>query len=103
MNYWFAKGKVNVNTTRGNKGGFIVIYEDWAEYSIYDSVGHDDLLSDIAARTQIEKSEVLNKGIRLFFTYTDGGILMSGVREIDNDVILENPAHYAKIIKKKLS
>lgn len=102
MNYWFAKGQVNVNTTLGSKGGFLVIYDDWAEYSIYDSVGHDDLLSDIAARTHTERSEVLNNGIRLFFAYVEGGILMSGVREIDNEKIIENPAHFAKIIKKKL-
>jgi len=100
MKYWFARGKLNVSSTIGGAGGFLVIYEDTAVYSIYDSVGHDDLLEEIASRYHIDKTKALNDGIRLFFAYAEDGIVISGVREIDNDKIAENPAGYAKIIRK---
>ncbi|MBI9103712.1 MAG: hypothetical protein JEY99_14955 [Spirochaetales bacterium] len=102
MKYWFAEGKVNVSSTRGDKGGFLVIYEDTAKISTYDSVGHDDLLEELASRYRLDKMEVLNNGIRLFFAYSGEGVLISGVREIDNARIAENPAGYAKIIRKVL-
>ena len=102
MKYWFAKGKINVSSTRGDAGGFLVIYEDTAKYSIYDSVSHDDLLNEIASRYHLDKTRVLNNGIRLFFTYSGDGIIISGVREGDNEKIAEDPAGYAKIIRKEI-
>ncbi len=102
MKYWFARGKVNISSTRGTLGGFLVIYGDTARYSDYDSVGHDDLLRDIASRNRMEKSHVLDNGIRLFYTYIAGGIVISGVREIDNLRIEKDPGKYARIIRKVL-
>ena len=102
MKYWFARGKLNENSTRGDAGGYLVIYEDTAKYSLFDSIGHDDLLEEIASRFHLEKSKVISGGIRLFFVYSGDGIVISGVREIDNDKIAEDPAGYAKIIRKIL-
>ena len=102
MKYWFAEGKVNVSSTRGDKGGFLVIYGGVAKYSIYDSVGHDDLLKDIAAANRFDKTIVLDEGIRLFFAYVNDGVVISGVRAIDNDMIAADPAGYAKIIRTVL-
>ncbi len=102
MKYWFSEGKIDVGKTRGSAGGFLVIFEDTAEYSIYDSVGHDDLLEQIASRNRLDKSKVLNEGIRLFFVFVEDGIVISGVRKIDNDKIMQNPRAYAKIIRKVL-
>ena len=102
MKYWFSEGKIDVGKTRGSAGGFLVIYDDTANYSVYDSVGHDELLEAIASRKRLEKSEVLNRGIRLFFAFVRDGIVISGVRKIDNERIAEDPRAYAKIIRKVL-
>ncbi|MBI9106395.1 MAG: hypothetical protein JEZ04_06570 [Spirochaetales bacterium] len=102
MKYWFARGQLNVNSTMGDSGGFLVIYEDTATFSIYDSVSHADLLEELASRYHLDKTRVLNGGIRLFFAYSGDGIVISGVREIDNEKIAEDPAEYAKIIRKVL-
>ena len=102
MKYWFAEGKVNVNNTRGSAGGFLVIYGDTAKYSTYDSVGHDDLLKVIASAKRLDPAVVLGHGIRLFFAYVKDGVVISGVRRIDNEKISKNPAAYAKIIRKVL-
>ncbi|HAK46867.1 MAG TPA: hypothetical protein DCO79_13240 [Spirochaeta sp.] len=85
MKFWFAEGKLDGNA---------------AEYSIYDSVGHDDLLEEIASRNQLDKTEVLSNGLRLFFAFTRDGVVISGVRAIDNEMIDSDPAGYAKIIRK---
>ena len=102
MKYWFADGKLNVSDTRGSSGGFLVIYGEDAAFSIYDSVGHDDLLEELAARTRLEKERVLGDGLRLFFVYVKDGVVLSGVRRIDNERIASDPAGYAKIIRKVL-
>ena len=102
MKYWFADGKLNESTTRGSAGGFLVVYGDAAAFSIYDSVGHDDLLEELAARNHLDKAEVLDGGIRLFFVYTADGVVISGVRRIDNERIAADPAGYAGIIRKVL-
>ena len=102
MKYWFAEGKVNVSSTRGTAGGFLVIYGDQANYSIYDSVGHDELLEELASRGRLDKQDALNDGIRLFFAYVKDGVVISGVRRIDNERIESDPAGYARIIRKVL-
>ena len=102
MKYWFAEGKVNSASIRGGAGGYLVIYGNIANYSDFGSTGHDELLEEIAVRNRYEKTEALSKGIRLFFAYVKDGIVISGVRKIDNDKILENPAGYAKIISRVL-
>lgn len=102
MKYLFAEGKINVSSTRGDRGGFLVVYENFANYSTYDSVGHDELLEEIAARNRIDKTEVLGDGIRLFFAFTKKGVVISGVRTIDNEIIAADPAGYAKIIRQVL-
>jgi hypothetical protein len=80
MKYWFAEGKVNSNSIRRGAGGYIVIYGDDANYSVYDSAGHDELLSVIAVRNKHDKGEVLSEGIRMYFVFTNDGILISGAR-----------------------
>ena len=102
MKYLYAAGRVNVSDTRGSGGGFLVVYADMARYSIYDCVGHDDLLSDIAAMRSEARSRILSDGIRLFFVYVSEGVLLSGVRQIDDDRISSDPAGYARIIRKVL-
>jgi len=102
MQYWFGRGEVHVGDTRGNAGGFLVVYDDEALYSIYDSVGHDDLLRDLAARRRLDKTEVLEKGIRLFFKFAYSGVVISGVREIDNDAVERNLNYYGRIIRRAL-
>jgi hypothetical protein len=102
MKYWFAEGKINVSDTCSSAGGFLVIYGNTAAYSIYDSVGHDDLLEEIASRNRIDKAEVLGEGIRLFFAYVKEGVVISGVRTIDNEKIASDPVGYAKIIREVL-
>ena len=102
MQYWFSRGEVNVSDTRGNNGGFLVIYGDEALYSIYDSVGHDDLLRDLAARRHIDRSEVLENSIRLFFKFAHGGVVISGVREIDNEMVERDLNRYGRIIRRAL-
>ena len=102
MKYLFKRGAVNISDVQGNRGGFLVIFEDTALYTIYDSVGHDDLLRDVAAQKKIDPARVLQNGIRLYFTFIDGGILISGVREIDNDEIETDIQHYGKIIRRAM-
>ena len=102
MQYWFARGEVNVSDTRGDSGGFLVIYEDEALYSVYDSVGHDDLLRDLAARRRLEKTDVLENGIRLFFKFAHGGVVISGVREIDNRAVEADLNRYGRIIRRAM-
>lgn len=102
MQYWFGRGEVNVSDTRGNAGGFLVIYGDEALYSIYDSVGHDDLLRDLAARRRLDKTKVLEDGIRLFFKFAHGGVVISGVREIDNAAVEAKLNYYGRIIRRAL-
>ena len=102
MKYWFADGRFNVSDTRGNAGGYLVIYGDTAKFSIHDTIGHDDLLKGIAVSKALDKSVVLDKGIRLFFVYTKDGVAISGVRRIDNERIASDPAGYARIIRKVL-
>ncbi len=102
VKYWFAEGQVNVSSTRGSRGGFLVVYGDTANFSIYDSVGHDDLLEQIASRNRLDKQQVLTDGIRLFFVYTDDGVAISGVRAIDNEKLSADLPGYAKIIRRVL-
>lgn len=102
MQYWFSRGEVNVSDTRGNAGGFLVVYGEEALYSLYDSVGHDDLLRDLSARYHLDKTEVLERGLRLFFKFAHGGVVISGVREIDNAAVEADLKRYGRIIRRAL-
>ncbi|MDC7227219.1 MAG: hypothetical protein PQJ61_10700 [Spirochaetales bacterium] len=102
MKYWFADGKITLSDTLGGRGGFLVIYGDIARCSLNNSAGHDDLLRGIAVAGRLNKTEVLGNGIRLFFKYVEDGVVISGVRAIDNERIAAEPAHYAKIIRRVL-
>lgn len=99
MKYWFADGQLNINDTHGSAGGFLVIYGKIANYSIYDSISHDDLLDEIATRNKLDKTTVVSEGLRLIFIYTKDGIAISGCRRIDNEIIASNPSVFAKIIR----
>lgn len=102
MKVFFGHGKVGLQDTQGNKGGFMVIYSDQCRYSQSDSVGHDELLEELALQNHWNKEEVHFGGIRLYFTYGDGDVFLSGVREEDNRELEKDLRFYGKVIQKAL-
>lgn len=79
-----------------------MIFEGIVKYSDYDSVGHDELLNDIASEIREEKLLVRSQGIRLYYSYSKEGIILSGTREIDNLIFQEQLVLLSKIVKRAL-
>lgn len=102
MRYFFAPGKIGPNQIRGDSGGVMVIFDGIVKYSDYDSVGHDELLNDIASEIREEKMLVRSQGIRLYYAYTHEGIVLSGTREVDNVLFQEQLMILSKLVKRAL-
>lgn len=83
--------------------GRIVIFSDKAFISFNRTTDHNYLLRSFASRFRFNKDDVIHKAIRLYCRYIDKDTLViSEVRVIDKETILQNPRHFAKLILKHL-
>lgn len=102
MKVFFGYGKVTLQDILMNSGGFMVLYKDQCRLSHSASIGHDELLEELASQCRWNKEEVHFGGIRLYYMYNDGNVYVSGVREDDNRQIEQNLRFYGRIILKTI-
>lgn len=100
MNYLYG-----LYTTDGHlesNEGRIVIYGDAIMVAYSPSMDHNYLLRAMASRYRINKDEVINKAIRLYYAHEGDRIVISPVRKVDDDMMKADIKHYAKLIKREL-
>jgi len=103
MKILYGHGKVHLADTEKSQGGLFVIYQDLIKASQSDDTGHDDLLEALAAQYHLDKSTVHFSGIRGYFCYRNGNILVSGVKEADAERLERDLRFYGRILLKALS
>lgn len=82
--------------------GRIVIYGEAIMVAYSPSMDHNYLLRAMASRYRLNKDEVINKAIRLYYAHEGDRIVISPVRQIDDDMMEADLKFNAKLIKKNL-
>lgn len=82
----------------GNNSGRIIIYEDYVLISNGPSMDHNGLLRAFASRYRFPKDEVISNAIRLYYTITNGKMIVSECRKIDSDMFESQEKHYTELI-----
>jgi len=93
---WYTKEDLKPNEGR------IVMYGDAIMVAYTPSMDHNYLLRAMASRHKLDKDEVINKAIRLYYAHEGERIVISPVRQIDEDEMEKNWSHYRKLIKSNL-
>lgn len=100
MKYYYGKyindGKLDHDCGR------IVIYDRQIEVSVGRSRDHNDLLRGLAAKMLTKKDDVISHGIRLYYKREPGRIVVSPVRQVDDDEFQADWDFNRMIVKKAL-
>lgn len=82
--------------------GRIILYDGYMLFHNGISADHNYLLRAFAARYRYDKNEVINKAIRLYFRKEENRIVISGVRQIDDDDLERQLSAYKLLIENEL-
>jgi len=82
--------------------GRIVIYENKIHVSFIKTSDHNYLLRALASRYRLKKREVIKNALRLYFKYNGDNITISGVRNVDDEMLERDYESYLRLIKKKI-
>lgn len=88
-------------TLKSNEGR-IVIYDGQIMIAYSTTMDHNYLLRAMASRYRMNKDEVISKAIRLYYAHEGDTIIISPVRQIDDDLLNKHREYYAKLIKQEL-
>ena len=100
MKYYYSENYIQDGSLEGC--GRIVIYGNAIMTAYTNTMDHNYLLRGLASRYHINRDEVINNAIRLYFKYEDGRVIISPRREIDSIAFNKDRAYYRDLIKKEL-
>ena len=101
MRYFFGRGYIKDGSLREGDGR-IIIYKDKILPAFSLAMDHNYLLRAFASKFRLNKNEVINHAIRMYFRYDRDKIIVSGVSKFDDDSFEKDLDFNASLIKKVL-
>jgi len=101
MKYHHKPGYIHDNCL-DNSCGRIVIYQNKIIVSFMKTADHNYLLHSLISQYKLKKREVSSNALQLYFKYEDDNIILSGVRDLDDEILEKDFEEYLRLIKKKI-
>lgn len=99
MKFYWAPGVIQ-DGMLDDSCGRIVLYDGGIVIGYSRGADHNYLLRSLASRYQFPVNDVIHSAVRLYFKYEPEGILLSGVRGVDNEAFESQKRYYANLIKR---
>jgi hypothetical protein len=96
VRYLFKEGAIQDGELKDC--GRIIAHDGRILVSYNNRNDHNDLLRAFASRYQMNRDEVINEAVRLYFRIDGQNVIVTGVRQIDNEKLKLGLGEYGKLI-----